>query len=179
MDQATLDAAKSGSSAAIERAMLEARRIMESSNNFTWQGIDRDDVIQDAIVKVWRLLGNVRTAESFSGYVYRVFRNTVLNAKRDRRSPVRMPKGYEIVSISDEHPEWSQMLTPERVAIGRELHAAVTAAASSMGDYTAQVVSLTSSGMPAAAVAKQLGRTEQGVSGALKRFRIKHRGILS
>ncbi len=52
----------------------------------TGDAVERDDVVQDAWVRAWKGLGSFRGESSVSTWLYRVARNTALNAMRRRRA---------------------------------------------------------------------------------------------
>jgi RNA polymerase sigma factor (sigma-70 family) len=68
--------------------------LMRVAGGFTAPGADRDDLVQDMLVALWRALPHFQAQAKLSTYVYRVAHSTALNWKRSRQRYVRKVEGY-------------------------------------------------------------------------------------
>jgi RNA polymerase sigma-70 factor, ECF subfamily len=74
------------------------------ARGFTDHGPDRDDLLQDILVALWRALPHFKAQAKLSTYVYRVAHSTALNWKRSRQRYRQKVERFALAPLADHEP---------------------------------------------------------------------------
>lgn len=131
----------------------------------TYEGnrADREDLVQDIWLAVWRALPGFRGDCSERTFVFRIAHNRAITHAGRRRPPAAQLD--EALDVSDPHPS-----TEQSVQLLSE-HARLLAAVRRLPLTRREVVLLTLEGLPQREIAQVLGITEANVAVRLSRAR--------
>lgn len=112
-----------------------SRRLFHLAFRMTNNEHDAEDVVQEAFLRAFRQLNQFESRSNFSTWLYRIGVNCALDLMRSKRKHTERRQdlddaesGDAMTNLPDEKP------TPERLAIGSEIHAKIGRALSSMGE---------------------------------------------
>jgi len=131
----------------------------------TYEGnrTDREDLVQDIWLAVWRALPSFRGDCSERTFVFRIAHNRAITHAGRRRPPAA--ELDEALDVSDPHP------STEQSAYLLSEHARLLAAVRRLPITRREVVLLTLEGLPQREIAQVLGITEANVAVRLSRAR--------
>lgn len=136
--------------------------------------LDRDDLIQDAMLTVARDLHNcqAKSEAQFAVWLRAVAKNKVIEVRRKANVPKRVPEGGVVTLACT---PVSSCPDPSQVIIAREAMEGVESVIQSMRPRArkrvAKIVKLASEGYSHPEIASLTDSTSQAVYGVLKRFR--------
>ena len=175
---ALIQQARDGDADAMERLLMRAQEVAYRFS-FTVCGHpeDAEDVMQDALLRTYRYLGQIKNPEAFRPWLYRTVRNACLMKRR-----VRVGEPRHLVSLDQEPPGsdsgptidvQDQGRAPDELAmnafLGRELRRALAAIPPA---YRAIVFLREMEGLSTLEVAKVMGITEANAKQRLHRARL-------
>ncbi len=139
-------------------------------------GLERDDLIQEGLLGLFRAIGSFdeKGGASFSTYASACINNGINAAVRQAARKKHLPlKGY--VSLSEDNAESIKGApSPEDIAIASEEHAAILSAIDDrLTKLERDVLALHLSGYSYLAAAKKLDKSPKTVDNALQRARKK------
>lgn len=144
---------------------------------------DAEDAMQEALMKTFRHLGQVRDAEAFRPWLYRTVRNACLMGRRRRvHEPARLEsldapaRGEASSSFDPVDPGRS----PEEIADNRRLRGRLLSALATLpAPYRAIVFLREMEGLSTREVAQVMGISEVNVKTRLHRARVALQSALS
>ncbi len=74
------------------------------ARGFTESSADRDDLLQDILVALWRALPHFKGQAKLTTYVYRVAHSTALNWKRSRQRYRRKVERFALAPVAGDEP---------------------------------------------------------------------------
>lgn len=144
---------------------------------------DAEDAMQEALMKTFRHLGQVRDAEAFRPWLYRTVRNACLMGRRRRvHEPARIESldapahGEAAAPVDPVDPG----RTPEEIADNRRLRRRLLSALATLpAPYRAIVFLREMEGLSTREVAQVMGISEANVKTRLHRARVALQSALS
>jgi RNA polymerase sigma-70 factor (ECF subfamily) len=143
-DRNTVERAQGGDRQALESLLEAARpRLFSVALKMLRDTDDAEDVVQDAMLKVWRYVGRFEGRAALSTWLHRIVVNTALDHLRSRKAgPAHLRGGEDAEGEERRGPEAIDEHTPE-VAVGSaEVGMAVRAAMASLSPVHNQVLAL-------------------------------------
>ena len=143
----TLERAQGGDRDALE-ALLEAARPRLCAVAFKMlrDRDDAEDVVQDAMLKVWRAMGKFEGRAALSTWLHRILVNTAVDRLRSRRQGLKMVRpggaGADCGEDDRPQPEAVHEETPESQLGSAEIGAAVRGAMSRLSPAHQEVLAL-------------------------------------
>jgi RNA polymerase sigma-70 factor (ECF subfamily) len=178
-DYATLiDAAANGDAAATERLLMRAQEVAwRFSMAVCGRADDAEDAMQEALIKTYRHVGQIREPDAFRSWLYRTVRNACLMGRRKR---VNEPK--RIDSLDAEWPTTDGRFAldpadpgrnPEQLAQNAGLRRRLEKALRDLpGPYRAIVFLREMEGLSTREAATVMGISEDSVKTRLRRARV-------
>lgn len=140
--------------------------VLKVARAYTRTAVDRDDLVQEILLQVWRSLPQFRHEASVPTWCYRVALNTALAWRRnERRRTHKHAAAIDIESVSGEAPDSSLQ------AADRELVERLYAAIRELPATDAALVLLYLDGLSYRQMAEVLGISEGNVGVKLNRAR--------
>ena len=136
---------------------------------YAFQAADRDDLLQEILVAVWRALPAFRRESSEKTFIFRIAHNRGVTFA-SRRSPHGV--GELVEELPDPGP------TPEATATARDRHARLLSAVRRLPEPLRQTVTLHLEGFSNGEVAEVQGTSENNVAVRLTRARALLRTML-
>lgn len=165
MTNGDLAAARMGDLCALERVLVHSRQDLRRYAEFHCFINDVEDAVQESLITVSRKLGDLRSLECFTSWVFRIVKRECNRLKRGRRWLTGDAISEEIMPV----------VTPEPV----EWRHDVAAALESLPEHYRQVVLLRDlEGLSIAEIADHLALTREAVKSRLHRARALAREYL-
>lgn len=165
MTNGDLAAARMGDLCALERVLVHSRQDLRRYAEFHCVINDVEDAVQESLITVSRKLGDLRSLECFTSWVFRIVKRECNRLKRGRRWLTGDAISEEIMPV----------VTPEPV----EWRHDVAAALESLPEHYRQVVLLRDlEGLSIAEIADHLALTREAVKSRLHRARALAREYL-
>lgn len=84
-------------------------RLYQFSKSFLKLEDGIDDILQEVFVKIWQNRTNIRSAETFSPFIFTMTRNLLLNELRSRLSKKKIKDEIIKLSVSEEYHSFEKM----------------------------------------------------------------------
>lgn len=84
-------------------------RLYQFSKSFLKLEDGIDDILQEVFVKIWQNRRNIRSAETFSPFIFTMTRNLLLNELRSRLSKQKIKDEIIKLSVSEEYHSFEKM----------------------------------------------------------------------
>jgi RNA polymerase sigma-70 factor (ECF subfamily) len=181
---ALVRAAARGESEAMERLLMRAQEIAwRFSLTVCGHADDAEDAMQEALMKTFRHLGQVRDAEAFRPWLYRTVRNACLMGRRRRvHEPARL-ESLEAPAHRKATPPFEPVdpgRTPDEIVDNRRLRRRLLSALATLpAPYRAIVFLREMEGLSTREVAQVMGISEVNVKTRLHRARVALQSVLS
>ena len=143
-EAATLERAKAGDRGALEELLAAARpRLCAVALKMVRNSDDAEDVVQEAMLKVWRYMGRFEGRAALSTWLHRIVVNTAVDHLRARRhGPVVARTGEPDLDEDRRSPEAIDDETPEDLLGREQVGAAVRGAMSHLSPVHRDVLAL-------------------------------------
>lgn len=148
----------------LQRAMSLARRY---SHAVCGRGPDREDAVQEALLRTFRHAGRIREPRAFPAWLYRTVRNACLLGRR--RSPTTPREMSLDAEEGGPHAADAAPAVDERLIVGEQRDVIRRALAALPANYREAVFLRDFEGLPTRDVARVLGITETNVKVRLHR----------
>jgi RNA polymerase sigma-70 factor (ECF subfamily) len=173
-------AAAGGDASAMETLLMRAQEVAwRFSLTVCGHADDAEDAMQEALMRTYRHVGQVRDPDAFRPWLYRTVRNACLMS---RRRKVHEPAAFEALDSGDARlgidPE-DPGRSPEQLADNTRLRKRLRAALASLpAPYRVIVFLREMEGLSTREVAEVLGISEDNVKTRLHRARVALQGAL-
>jgi RNA polymerase sigma-70 factor (ECF subfamily) len=140
----TLEKAQAGDRQALEELLAAARpRLAAVALKMVRNRDEAEDVVQEALLKVWRYVGRFEGRAAFSTWLHRIVVNTAVDRLRARRHGVPHLRGYDDAGEGEpREPEAVNLETPEDLLARAQLGAAVRGAIAQLSPVHRDVLAL-------------------------------------
>jgi RNA polymerase sigma-70 factor (ECF subfamily) len=168
----------------MERLLMRAQEIAwRFSLTVCGHADDAEDAMQEALMKTFRHLGQVRDAEAFRPWLYRTVRNACLMGRRRRvHEPARL-ESLDAPARGETSPPVEPVdpgRSPEEIADNRRLRGRLLSALATLpAPYRAIVFLREMEGLSTREVAQVMGISEVNVKTRLHRARVALQSALS
>jgi RNA polymerase sigma factor (sigma-70 family) len=153
-----LDAARGGNPQALESVLLRSRQDLRRFAEYHCEINDMEDAVQDSLFTVSRKIGNLRSLEAFTSWLFRIIKRECNRYKRLKRNLMQVPITEEI-----EGPYY-----PEKKALLRD----VSMAMESLPAHYREIILLRDlEGLTIEELSTQLNLTIQAAKARLHRAR--------
>jgi len=140
----TLAKAQAGDRQALQALLAAARpRLAAVALKMVRDRDDAEDVVQEAMLKVWRHVGRFEGRAAFSTWLHRIVVNTAVDRLRARRHAVAHPGGHDGTDEGERRqPEAVNDETPEDLLGRAQVGAAVRGAMAQLSPVHRDVLAL-------------------------------------
>jgi RNA polymerase sigma-70 factor (ECF subfamily) len=172
---ALVRAAAAGDAASLERLLLRAQQVARRFSRSVCGHVgDADDAVQEALIKTYRNVGQIRDPEAFRPWLYRTVRNACLIGRRRRAGePANM---QPLDEVRPPHPGRTPEQLAARADSRRELRRAMRVLP---GQYREILFLRDIEGLSTREVARVTGITEDNVKTRLRRARNQLKAALA
>jgi len=177
--QSLVRSAAAGDADALNRLLMRAQEVAwRFSTTVCGHAGDAEDAMQEALIKTYRYVGQIREPAAFRPWLYRTVRNACLMGRRKKvGEPARLQSLDEVLPGQDDltRPEAPDPgKDPEQLADNTRLRRRLrTAVARLPGPYRAVVFLREMEGLSTREVAHVLGISEDNVKTRLHRARLQ------
>jgi RNA polymerase sigma-70 factor (ECF subfamily) len=176
--------AATGDPKALDRLLMHAQEVAwRFSTSVCGHADDAEDAMQEALIKTYRYVGQIREPEAFRTWLYRTVRNACLMGRRKKAGePTRLQSLDDVLPGRDgrtrpdaPHPGKNPEQLADNVRLRRRLR---TALRTLPGPYRAIVFLREIEGLSTREVAEVMGMSEDNVKTRLHRARLQLQATL-
>lgn len=176
--------AAAGEAAALDRLLMRAQEVAwRFSTSVCGHAEDAEDAMQEALIKTYRHVGQIRDPEAFKPWLYRTVRNACLISRRKRAGePLRLRSLDEVAGTHDNpiridapDPGKNPEQLADNAALGRRLRQALLTLPA---PYRTVLFLREMEGLSTRDVAKVMRMSEDNVKTRLHRARVQLQAAL-